>query len=79
MITYKKHKAPNGLDGFRVFAGDNCLGTIYYFPDGPMTWKGVTPDGARFSAPSKPKITLRLRVHAAAATQAPAEGKGTGR
>ena len=67
MITYKKHIAPNGLAGFRVLAGDNELGTIFYFPDGPMSWKGVTPDGTRFSAPSRPKITQRLRVHNAIA------------
>jgi hypothetical protein len=72
MITYKQYKAPNGLAGFRVFAGDNCLGTIFYFPDGPMTWRGVTPDGSRFSAPSKAKITQRLRVHAAALAPAKA-------
>ncbi len=77
MITYKKHKASDGLEGFRVFAGDNGLGTIYYFPDGPMTWKGVTPDGTRFSAPSKPKITQRLRVYAAATRPVPTNAKGT--
>lgn len=71
MITYKKHTAPNGLAGFRVFSGDNCLGTIFYFPDGPMTWKGVAPDGTRFSDASKAKITQRLRVHAAATRSVP--------
>lgn len=65
MISYRKHKAENGLAGFRVWAGDNCLGTIFYFPDGPMTWKGVAPDGTRFADASKPKITQRLRIHAA--------------
>lgn len=65
MLSFKKHKAENGLEGFRVWAGANCLGTIFYFPDGPMTWRGVSPDGTRFSAPSKPKIAQRLRIHAA--------------
>lgn len=64
MITYKKHVV-DGLHGFRVLAGDNVLGTIFYFPDGPMTWKAVAPDGTRFSEASKPKITQRLRIHAA--------------
>jgi hypothetical protein len=75
MITYKKYNAENGLAGFRLFAGDNCLGTIFYFPDGPMTWKGVAPDGTRFAAPSKPKITQRLRVHAAARPALKAEAE----
>jgi len=66
-LSFKRHVAPNGLPAFRVFAGSNCLGTIFNPGAGPgMSWQGVAPDGTRFGATSKPKLAQKLQIHAAA-------------
>lgn len=70
MLTFKKHVV-NGLEGFRVLAGANVLGTAFYWPDEPgMSWRGVAPDGTRFSATSRPKLAQKLQIHAAAIREA---------
>jgi hypothetical protein len=66
MLTFKKHTAPNGLPGFRVYAGAAVLGTV--FNPGPPgdSWQAVAPDGTRFGATSKVKIGEKLLAHASA-------------
>ncbi|HEX2554199.1 MAG TPA: hypothetical protein VHL98_10885 [Microvirga sp.] len=77
MLTFKRHIAPNGLPGFRVFAGAACLGTIFnpgrvndVGPMNGMAWQGVAPDGTRFGATSRPKLAQKLQIHAAAQREA---------
>ena len=62
MITIKKHVTTNGMPGWRVYAGDNCLGTIFH-PD-TMDWQGVAPDGKRFVATSQRKLIEKMRLRA---------------
>lgn len=73
MLTFKSMVAPNGMPGWRVSAGANVLGTI--FNPGPSltnpnSWFGVTPDGTRFEAASKPKIADKLLRHNSAGGKA---------
>lgn len=68
MLTFKKYIEPtSGMPGWRVWIGDNLLGTVFNPGPGPgMPWQGVAPDGTRFGERSRPKLAQRLRVHAAA-------------
>jgi hypothetical protein len=73
VLTYKSMVAPNGLPGWRVLAGSNVLGTIFN-PGMSLTnansWYGVTPDGTRYEARAKARISDKLLAHRSNARKA---------
>lgn len=75
MLTFKQGKSAIGIRSWRVFAGARILGTVMEAGPGPdgFSWHGVTPDGTRFAASSRPKLAQMLLDHSGAARRQAAE------